>query len=78
MAQIIDFQVTGPQTIHYASCEQRIGRALKRVPGVESVDASAQTQRVAVTIDPSQVRPEQVWAKLEQLGYEAIPVGGTA
>jgi copper chaperone CopZ len=77
VAEKLDFKVVGEQTIHCASCEQRIDRALHRMPGVEDVHASTQTQHVEVAIDPDQVRPEQVQAKLEQLGYETIPYGGT-
>ena len=63
------FTVTGEPTIHCAGCEQRIGNALRRVPGAEAVQASARTQQVQVTIDLSQTTPEQVQAKLEHLGY---------
>ncbi len=73
MARTIDFTVTGEQTIHCAGCEDRIGKALRRMPGVWDVRASAQTQRVEVTIDPQHVAPDQVQAKLEQLGYQVVP-----
>lgn len=76
MTEILDFKVIGQQTIHCASCEARIDRALQRVPGIEEARASAQTQLVEVSIDPNQIQPEQVQAKLEQLGYEAVPAGG--
>jgi copper chaperone CopZ len=76
MTETLDFKVKGAQTIHCASCEQRIDRALKRVPGIEEARASTQTQQVAVTIDPKQIHPEEVQSKLEQLGYKAIPTGG--
>lgn len=78
MTKTVDFRVVGDQTIHCSSCEARIDRALHRVPGVEEVHASAQTQHVVVTINPDQVGPEQIKAKLEQLGYEAVPAGGAA
>ncbi|MBI4491247.1 MAG: heavy-metal-associated domain-containing protein [Chloroflexi bacterium] len=70
MALTLDFTVTGQEQIHCASCEQRISNALRRLRGVEDVHASAQTQRVQVTIDPTQVSAEQVRAKLGHLGYE--------
>lgn len=35
--------------------------------------AGADSQRVVVTIDQSQVGPEQVKAKLEQIGYQVAP-----
>ena len=73
MRRTIDFTVTGEQTIHCASCEQRIGNALRRLPGIQNVQASARTQAVQVTIDPTQVGSEQIRAKLEQLGYDVLP-----
>ncbi len=70
MTRMIEFAVTGEQKIHCAGCEERIGNALRRLAGIQDVKASAQTQRVVVTIDLTQVRPDQVQAKLEQLGYQ--------
>jgi copper chaperone CopZ len=70
MTQTVEFVVTGEETIHCPSCEQRIRNALRRVPGVQDVRASAQTQQVVVILDPEQVSPEQVRARLQQLGYE--------
>lgn len=72
----IELQVIGDQQIHCAGCEQRIGNALRRLPGVLDVRASARTQQVAVSFEPAEVGREQVRAKLEQLGYEAAPDGG--
>lgn len=76
MAQRFEFVVTGGEKIHCSSCEQRIGNALRRLPGVEQAWASALSQRVVVTIDPAQATPEQVRARLEQIGYTAIPREG--
>ncbi|MGD9893160.1 MAG: heavy-metal-associated domain-containing protein [Dehalococcoidia bacterium] len=75
MATILDFTVTGEEKIHCEGCEQRISNALKRLPGVEDVRASAQTQHVTVTLDPARTSPDQVGAKLAQLGYEVTPQG---
>jgi copper chaperone CopZ len=72
----LNFQVIGEQTIHCAGCEQRIGRAIRLLPGVQDVQASAQSQQVRVAIDPTRVRPEAVQAKLEQLGYQVTPQDG--
>ncbi|AFZ69292.1 cation transporter [Deinococcus peraridilitoris] len=66
----LDFKVTGEETIHCASCEQRIDTALHRLPGVQNVQASSRTQGIKVTIDPDQVKPEDVRARLEKMGYE--------
>lgn len=70
MSETLEFTVVGDQTIHCASCEARIDRALKRVPGVQKVEASARTQQVRVTYDPSQVNPEELRGRLDTLGYE--------
>jgi copper chaperone CopZ len=76
MTRTVDFRVVGEEQIHCTGCEQRIANALRRLPGVLRVLASAQSQRVAVTIDPAQVGPEQVRARLEQLGYQVVPQQG--
>lgn len=70
MTTNLEFKVTGEQTIHCESCENRIVRALQRVPGIGSVDASAKEQCVSVSIDPARTTPEQVQAKLHELGYD--------
>jgi Cu+-exporting ATPase len=69
----IEFTITGGQTLHCEGCERRVSTALSHIKGIQDVRASAQTQRVAVTIHPSQIAPEQVQAKLEQMGYEVTP-----
>ncbi len=71
--ELIEFTITGEQQIHCAGCEQRISNALRRLPGVQDVRASAQSQHVAARIDASQVSADQVRAKLEQLGYQVAP-----
>jgi len=43
---------------------------LRRLPGIQDVQASTETQRVAVTFDPARVSAEAVKAKLLQLGYQ--------
>jgi copper chaperone CopZ len=73
MTQTVDLKVTGDQPIHCASCEQRIGNGLRRLPGVQRVLASSQTQRVQVTFDPAQVSADQVRAKIAQLGFATEP-----
>jgi len=69
MARILDLTVTGEQKIHCAGCEERIGSALRRLPGITDVQASAENQKVVVTFDPGKVSADQVRAKLERLGY---------
>ncbi len=71
MVQTLEFVVMGEEKMHCAGCEQRVSTVLRRLPGVQEVQANATTQQVRVTVDPSQVGAEQVRAKLEQLGYQA-------
>ena len=73
MTQTVTYKVVGEQTIHCAGCEQRIDTALRRLRGVEHVKASSRTQQVEVSIDPATLNPEQVRAKLEQIGYQVMP-----
>lgn len=75
MTETIDFAVSGEEKIHCAGCEQRIDQALRRVDGIRSVRASAQTQQVTVQFDPREVGREQIRTKLERMGYELV--GGT-
>lgn len=64
------FEVTGEEKIHCEGCESRIANALRRLPGVQDVQASAETQRVKVTIDAAKVSAEEVRARLAQIGYQ--------
>lgn len=66
----IEFQVIGDEKIHCSGCETRIGFALRRLAGIRDVRASAETQLIAVTIDPEELSPEQVRARLQELGYQ--------
>lgn len=76
MEKRFEFTVMGEDKIHCSGCEQRICNVLRRLPGVQQAWASALSQRVVVTIDPAQVGPGQVEAKLGQLGYRVAPKGG--
>lgn len=57
--------------IHCEGCEQRIGAALRQIPGVTDVRASAQTQRVEVQLDSARVSPDAIAAKLSDIGFPA-------
>ena len=78
MAQTAQFTVTGENPIHCEGCEQRIANALRRLRGVQQVEASSKTQHVTVVYDPAQVTEAQLRAKLEQTGFAAAAEGGTA
>ncbi len=78
MVNTTEFTVTGEQKIHCEGCEQRIGRALKRLPGVERVEASADSQRVVVEFDPERLGDEELRDRLDLLGYEVTDGTGAA
>jgi copper chaperone len=78
MVNTTEFTVTGEQKIHCEGCEQRIGRALKRLPGVERVEANADSQRVVVEFDPERVGDEELRERLDLLGYEVTDGTGAA
>jgi copper chaperone len=66
----MNFSVTGDQQIHCEGCEQRIGRALERLDGVQTVEASAQSQHISVETDPAQTSSDQLRERLDLLGYD--------
>lgn len=70
MTTTVQFEVVGEEKIHCAGCESRIATALGRLPGVQEVHASAETQRVSVTIDPARTSGDDVRARPQQLGYQ--------
>jgi copper chaperone CopZ len=73
MTDTLQVTMIGEQKLPCAGCEGRIRRALRRLPGVQEVEASAHTQQVTVVIDPGRASPDQALAKLEQLGYQLAP-----
>jgi copper chaperone len=77
MANTTEFTVTGEQKIHCEGCERQIDRALRRLPGILGVEASAESQRVVVEMDPERVSSEEVRERLDLLGYR-VTGGGTA
>ncbi len=78
MSETIQLTVIGEEKMHCAGCEQRVGTVLRRLPGVESVAASATTQQIEVRFDPNLVGIEQLQARLAQAGYMTVPAGGAA
>lgn len=70
MTNTIQFEVVGEEKIHCAGCESRIATVLRRLTGVKDVQASAETQRVRVAIDPARTSEDEVRARLAQLGYQ--------
>lgn len=70
MTNTAKYTVVGEEKLHCEGCEQRVGRALERLDGVRSVEASHESQRVEVEYDPSRVDEEQLRDRLDLLGYE--------
>jgi copper chaperone CopZ len=53
-------------------CENAVKRAVGKLAGVESVDASHAEQRVTVTFDAALVSLGAVKTKIEGLGYKVV------
>ncbi|HDZ58170.1 MAG TPA: copper chaperone [Pseudomonas xinjiangensis] len=70
MLESINYTVTGEEKMHCAGCESRVKNALQRLEGMHHVVASAEGQTIRVSIDSSKLSPEQVEARLAQIGYE--------
>lgn len=70
MTNTAKYTVVGEEKLHCEGCEQRVGRALERLEGVRSVQASHGTQQVEVEYDPGRVDEGQLRDRLDLLGYE--------
>ncbi len=57
-----------------ASCAMRIEKGLKKLPGVEDASVNLATEHARVMYDPTQVSPERMVEKVEQVGYKATPL----
>lgn len=52
-------------------CEVGVKMKVKKLAGVESVDASYKEGSARVVYDPAKVTPKQIIAAIEELGYKA-------
>lgn len=52
-------------------CEAGVKAKVKRLAGVESVEASYAQGTARVVYDPAKVTPEKIIAAIEELGYKA-------
>jgi copper chaperone CopZ len=66
MSQKLDMTVAG---MTCTGCEQRIGKALRRLDGVRQADADHATGHVEVVFDPEAVTVEQISERLATAGY---------
>jgi copper chaperone CopZ len=63
------------QTLHVVGmtcggCENAVKRAVGKLPGVVSVEASHSAQKVTIDFDGSQTTLDAVKAKIAALGYQ--------
>lgn len=67
----VEFTVVGEKKMHCSGCETRVRFALSRMPGVQQVRADSKTQHIAVVINPNEVTPRDVQARLKVAGFDA-------
>lgn len=70
MFKSIAFEVIGDQRLQCESCEQRVERMLKGLPGVGQVRAQAHNQHIEVRFDSAVLQPAAIAERLGQAGYE--------
>lgn len=63
------------QTLHVTGmtcggCENAVKRAVGKLPGVASVDASHAAEKVTVDFDEAQTNLDDIKAKITRLGYQ--------
>lgn len=61
------FAVTG---MTCGGCERALGRAVSRLPGVETVSASHTDQAATITYNENLVSPDAIAAAIREAGYE--------
>ena len=64
--------MTGRERLHCAGCEQRVTRALAGFEGIETVSASAATQRIIVTGDPTHWTVKTLCDRIQKIGYQVV------
>lgn len=64
------FRVTGRERLHCAGCETRVQRALSLLEGIQTISASAATQRIVVTGDPGTWAPKALRQHIAKIGYQ--------
>lgn len=70
MMRSLIFEVVGDQRLHCESCELRVKRLLKGVPGVNAVKANSRDQRIEVLFDPTVLNAAAIAERLRTAGYE--------
>jgi copper chaperone len=65
--QTISLNVSG---MTCGGCEERIARALRRIPGISAIEADHRSGAVRVIFDPARVSDDAIRAAIERAGYE--------
>jgi|DewCreStandDraft_5_1066085.scaffolds.fasta_scaffold04141_10 copper chaperone CopZ len=58
--------------MHCTGCETAIEQALKRLPGVEQVEADHRAEKVVAVVDLDQTPLEALRERIDLLGYEVV------
>jgi len=75
LADKVQLQISG---MSCAACVRRVEQGLSDLKGVSSASVNFATQKATLEYDPAEVGPDQMAAKVRDLGYEVIgrDVGG--
>jgi copper chaperone CopZ len=71
MSQAI-IELTVPD-ISCGKCKENIEGDLASYPGIEGVTVDVATRRVSIAYDRQRTSPDQLRAKLSEIGYPAAP-----
>jgi len=66
----VRLEVVGAQRLACETCERRVERMLRALPGVAEVRAHARQQRIDVLFDPAAIDQAALMARLGEAGYE--------
>jgi copper chaperone len=77
MFKSITFEVIGDQRLVCESCERRVERMLKALPGVDQVRAQARNQLIEVLFDTAAFEATAIADRLRTAGYQTR-VGSSA
>ena len=77
MFRSVTLEVVGDQRLVCESCELRVRRVLKGLPGVDDVRADSRSQRIEILFDGSAVEPAAIADRLAAAGYETKTVTPT-
>lgn len=69
MLKSITFEVVGDQQLVCESCELRVKKLLKGLPGVDKVRASSNDQRIDVLFESGTVDAAAIAGRLDAAGY---------